>query len=168
MFSNTLLAFALASVAAVHAVDICGYSNTLGCSGSAICCDSLPAQRCCSITTAGFGFSVEYFGFPGVVSDGQAWTSSNCVAGPVFTDQIGTGNKCFVGGGPKINSVAWVNSASRVVNQTIEGSAVAPTSFRFTENGVEKSITIPAGEDAIDKLVALYKAKDFAGLAAYA
>ncbi|KAJ7760764.1 hypothetical protein B0H14DRAFT_2540133 [Mycena olivaceomarginata] len=167
MFSKTLLAFAIASATVVSAVDLCGYSDTLGCSGAALCCRNASQHFCCSFV-AGFGFSVQYTNLPGVVSDGQAWTSSNCVAGGVFTDQIGTGTKCFVSGGAqKINSASWTNTASKGVVDAVVPGIITPNIFKFTVDGVEKRVPIPAGEDSIEAMLALYKAGNFTGLEAF-
>ncbi|KAJ7888987.1 hypothetical protein B0H13DRAFT_1626897 [Mycena leptocephala] len=167
MFSQTFLAFVLASLAVVKAVDLCAYSNTLGCSGTSVCCGDIAANLCCHPIPAGFGFSIDYLGLPGPVSDGQAWTGTNCVSGPIFTDQIGTGNKCFVGAGTKINSMAWTNSASKGAADAV-GGTMQPNVFKFTVEGVEKSIQIPAVEGAIDTILTMYKAGNFTGIEAYA
>ncbi|KAJ7653719.1 hypothetical protein DFH06DRAFT_1330436 [Mycena polygramma] len=175
MFSQTLLTFAIASLAAVKAVDVCSYSNTLGCSGTSLCCKGVAEHICCEVPNAGFGFSIAYNGLPGPVSDGQAWTSSNCVDGGVFTDQVGTGNKCYVGAGTKINSsvaaarlaIAWTNTASkRATVGPMETMQV--NVFKYTAEGVEKAIQIPAVDGAVDAVLNLYKAGNFTGLATYA
>ncbi|KAJ7159165.1 hypothetical protein C8R43DRAFT_1179106 [Mycena crocata] len=164
MFSKTLLTFIFASLATVKAVNVCAYSNTLGCSGSAVCCSNLAEHLCCVNVPTGFGFAVQYQNLPGPVSDGQAWTSNNCVNGGVFTDQIGTGTKCYVGGGTKINSMAWTNTASRIAG--VSGTT-NPNAFMYTEDGVEKYVQIPAEDGAIEAMLGFYKAKNFTALEAY-
>ncbi|KAJ7661903.1 hypothetical protein DFH06DRAFT_1129082 [Mycena polygramma] len=162
MFSQTLLTFAIASLAAVEAVDVCSYSNTLGCSGTSLCCKGVAEHICCEVPNAGFGFSIAYNGLPGPVSDGQAWTSSNCVDGGVFTDQIGTGNKCYVvSHGP-----TPPDSSKRATVGPMETMQV--NVFKYTAEGVEKAIQIPAVDGAVDAVLNLYKAGNFTGLATYA
>ncbi|KAJ6492722.1 hypothetical protein C8R47DRAFT_1070275 [Mycena vitilis] len=167
MFSKVLLTLAIAALATVNAVNVCSYSNTLGCSGTAICCDSLAEHRCCLIPNTGFGFSILYDLLPGPVSDGQAWTGNNCVDGPVFTDQVGTGAKCFVGVGEKINSVAWTNTASKRAT-TGPMETMQANVFKYTLNGAEKAVEIPAIDGAVDTILNLYQAGNFTGLAMYA
>ncbi|KAJ7938838.1 hypothetical protein B0H13DRAFT_2301487 [Mycena leptocephala] len=94
-------------------------------------------------------------------------SSTDCVSGPIFTDQIVTGNKCFVGAGTKINSVVWTNSASKGAADAV-GETMQPNVFKFTMEGVDKSIQIPAVEGAIDTILIMYKAGNFTGIEAYA
>ncbi|KAJ6492719.1 hypothetical protein C8R47DRAFT_1012805 [Mycena vitilis] len=164
MVSKTLLRFGLASFAAVKAVDLCAYSSTEGCAGSALCCFDAAEHLCCNELTAEYGFSIGYAGLPGPVSDGQAWTGGNCADGPVFTGESGTGDKCFVGG--KTNSMSWTNTAGKRANPGPNATA-QPNVFKFTANGVEKAVKIPTGKGAVDAVIALYKAGNFTGLATY-
>ncbi|KAJ7927200.1 hypothetical protein B0H13DRAFT_1861576 [Mycena leptocephala] len=157
MFSQTFLAFVLASLAVVKAVDLCAYSNTLGCSGTSVCCGDIAANLCCHPIPAGFGFSIDYLGLPGPVSDGQAWTGTD------YRD----GQQVLRGAGTKINSMAWTNSASKGAADAV-GGTMQPNVFKFTVEGVEKSIQIPAVEGAIDTILTMYKAGNFTGIEAYA
>lgn len=167
MFSQSLFTFVLASITVVNAVNICAFSDTLGCSGASVCCNNIAPSGCCSPIPAGFGFAVEYEGLPGAVSDGQAWTGTSCLNGPIFTDQIGTGNKCYVGGGTKAGSAAWVNSASR--RSAADGPVQKPDTFKYTsEGGVEKAVSIPDLDGAVATMLEMYKAGNFSGIEAHA
>ncbi|KAJ7653716.1 hypothetical protein DFH06DRAFT_1133848 [Mycena polygramma] len=158
MFSKTLLSFIFASFAAVKAVDLCAYSSTEGCSGSALCCFDAAEHLCCNEFTAEYGFAIGYTSLPGPVSDGQAWTGGNCVDGPIFTGETGTGDKCFVGG--KTNSISWTNTAGKRANPGPNATA-QPNVFKFTANGVEKAVKIPAGEGAVDAVIAHIQGWEF-------
>ncbi|KAJ7833545.1 hypothetical protein B0H14DRAFT_3462683 [Mycena olivaceomarginata] len=92
-YTQTLLTFVLASL--VNAVDICAWSNIEDCTGTAVCCGHNPEHSYCTNIPAGFVFSVQYTDLPGPISFGQAWTSTDCVAGRVSTDQVGSGTKCY-------------------------------------------------------------------------
>ncbi|KAJ7159164.1 hypothetical protein C8R43DRAFT_359695 [Mycena crocata] len=108
---QSLVFFTLAPFAAVSAVDLCAYSNDLGCfgPGAALCCAESPEHSCCGPIPPEFGLSIFYNALPGPVSEGQAWTSANCFSGGIFTDVTNTGNKCYVGGGQKVGSISWAS-----------------------------------------------------------
>ncbi|KAJ6579272.1 hypothetical protein DFH09DRAFT_1310609 [Mycena vulgaris] len=97
----------------------------------------------------------------GTVSDSEPGLQQG-----VFTNQIGTGNKCFIGAGTKINSMSWTNTASKRAVDAVDG--VQPNTLKFAVEGVEKALQIPAGEGAIDTMLALFQAGNFTGLEAYA
>ncbi|KAJ7130345.1 hypothetical protein C8R44DRAFT_731876 [Mycena epipterygia] len=164
MFHKLLIAtLAAIALAQVHAVDVCSWSDDLSCGGVATCCLNLPANQCCGNVAQGFGFSVSYSNLPGLVSDGQAWTSSDCGAGGIVTQQIGTGTKCWRGAGTKAGSTSWTNHASK----RSVGECLTPNVFKFTHNGVQKAVQIPSDDGALDKLVGFAKAGNFSALAAY-
>jgi hypothetical protein len=163
MMKNALVFLAAIAPLATQAVDICAWSNAQGCSGTGVCCNNIGANNCCGIP-GGFGFSIGYNGLPGPVSDGQAWTSNNCVAGGIVTFQIGTGNKCWVGGGLQAHSMAWTHAASK--RELGNGTTVNPDVFKFIVGGETKGIKIPDNVE-IGDLVALANAGDFATLQTY-
>lgn len=100
------------------------------------------------------------------VSHGQAWTSSNCVGGPVSTDQIGTGTKCYVSGGAlRVDSMAWNHAANKRGSEAIAGT-VQPDSFKLVVEGVHKVARIPAKDGALKAMVAFFNAGNFTGLEA--
>ncbi|KAJ7938967.1 hypothetical protein B0H13DRAFT_2301169 [Mycena leptocephala] len=163
---RTLLIYVLASVAASQAVNVCAWTNTIACSGSSFCCNSIGANNCCTNVPAGFGVSISYNGLPGPVSAGQAWQSGNCVAGAINVAQAGTGNKCFVGGRRvKAGSMAWTHAASKREANPIEYAT--PDTFNFEVDGIAKVIKIPATDGAVDLVAELFWAGNFTALLAF-
>ncbi|KAJ6541053.1 hypothetical protein DFH09DRAFT_929343, partial [Mycena vulgaris] len=157
---RTLLTYVLASVAASQAVNVCAWTNTIACSGSSFCCNSLGANNCCMNVPAGFGVSISYNGLPGP-------QSGNCVADAINVAQAGTGNKCFVGGGNvKAGSMTWTHAANKREATPIEYAT--PDTFNFEVDGVAKAIKIPATDGAVDAVVAeLFWAGNFTALLAF-
>ena len=166
IFTTVVLA---TSIVLVKSVDVCAWSNTIACSGSAVCCNNLGANVCCDIATQGFGYSISYDGLLAPVSAGQAWQSNNCGAGAIDVAQVGTGNKCWVGGGSVVaGSMAWTHAASRrSAIAKRNGECSTPDTLRFTVNGVAKAIKIPADAGAVDVVVGLLNAGNFTALEAY-
>ncbi|KAJ6492740.1 hypothetical protein C8R47DRAFT_1214056 [Mycena vitilis] len=174
MFFRAFFTLAGASFAAVKAVDLCAWSSLEGCFDSAVCCIGAVEHVCCNSILSDYGFSVQYTDLPGPVSDGQAWASANCVANPlgncfaslaINTEASGTGDFCFRGVG-KINSLSWTHRASKRADVGFMETMLANV-FKFTVDGAEKAIQIPAGEGSVDTVLALYKAINFTGLATY-
>ncbi|KAJ7209862.1 hypothetical protein C8J57DRAFT_1540204 [Mycena rebaudengoi] len=99
------------------------------------------------------------------VSDGQAWTSINCRAGAIITQQIGPGNKCWVGAGTKANSMAWTHAASK--RSAPASECAAPDVLKFTDNGLQKAVRIPSTDGALKEMIEFVKANNFTALAAY-
>ncbi|KAJ7259253.1 hypothetical protein C8J57DRAFT_1233617 [Mycena rebaudengoi] len=124
-------------------------------------------NACCGNLVQTVGFAASYNPLESAVAFGQAWTSSNCGAGPIGTNKVGPGDSCWTGlGQQKANSIAWANFGDRRrdVNST---EIVSPNAFVFTNKGVEKALRIPEDSGAIDTLVELYKKGDFAALEGY-
>jgi hypothetical protein len=163
---NTLLTIVLASAASIHAVNVCAHSSTVACAGTSLCCNNIGANQCCGNFGVSFGFSVSYSGLPGPISAGQAWTSGDCRAGGINVAQAGTGNKCFVGGGPtKAGSAAWTHAANKRTSEPAEW--VTPDTFSYTVEGLARTIKLPSGSDAVDAVVSLYTAGNFTALEEY-
>jgi hypothetical protein len=152
-----------------QALTLCAWSDTLGCDNVGVCC-SIGVNNCCGNIPQGFGFSISYAGLPGPVSDGQAWTSTDCTAGGIITQQIGTGDKCWVGAGLKASSMAWTHAASKrdeseSLNARGSISVASPDIFRYSVNNVAKAIKFPDGD--FDKIYGFYKAGNYSALGAY-
>ncbi|KAJ7241079.1 hypothetical protein C8J57DRAFT_1527123 [Mycena rebaudengoi] len=164
MFHQLFIA-TVAAIALVQAVDVCAWTNTLNCDGTAVCCLKFGVNQCCGNIQQGFGFSISYSNLPGPVSDGQAWTSINCRAGAIITQQIGTGNKCWVGAGTKANSMAWTHAASK--RSAPASECAAPDVLKFTDIGVQKAVRMPSTDGALKEMIEFVKANNFTALAAY-
>ncbi|KAJ7247836.1 hypothetical protein C8J57DRAFT_1240770 [Mycena rebaudengoi] len=72
----------------------------------AFCCLNFGVNQCCGNIQQGFGFSISYSNSPA--------QSLMAKRGPaLIAGLIGTGNKCWVGAGTKVNSMAWTHAASK-------------------------------------------------------
>ncbi|KAJ6487282.1 hypothetical protein DFH09DRAFT_1339516 [Mycena vulgaris] len=164
MFRQLLIpTMATIALLQVGAVDVCAFSDTLGCPNrSSLCCKDIGPNNCCGPVPEGFGFSVAYLDLPEPVSDGQAWQSNNCGAGAIITQQIGTWGKCWVSAGTtKAGSKAWTHAASKGGGSTVH---VSPNVLKYTDDsGAKKTVKIPSGE--LEKIAELVKVKNFKALA---
>ncbi|KAJ7343868.1 hypothetical protein DFH08DRAFT_871371 [Mycena albidolilacea] len=170
LFNNIFTIIVVASVATlVHGIDLCAWPSANSCSGIATCCFGVAKNACCGNLIQTVGFSVSYRPLESAVAFGQAWTSSNCGAGPIGTNQVGPGDRCWTGLGVKANSIAWANfgDARRAAAERNFTETVSPNAFVFSNKGVEKAIRIPEYSGAIDTLIELYQKGDFATLEGY-
>ncbi|KAJ7863846.1 hypothetical protein B0H13DRAFT_2281989 [Mycena leptocephala] len=126
-------------------------------------------NSCCGSLVQTVGFSASYRPLESAVAFDQAWTSSNCGDGPIATNQVGPGDRCWTGLGTKANSIAWANfgDARRAAAERNFMETVSPNAFVFSHKGVEKAIQIPEHSGAIDTLIELYQKGDFATLEGY-
>jgi hypothetical protein len=83
----------LASVTTlVHGIDLCAWPSANACSGIATCCFGVAKNACCSNLIQTVGFSTSYRPLESTVAFTQAWTSSDCGAWPIGTNQVGPGD----------------------------------------------------------------------------
>ncbi|PPQ73055.1 hypothetical protein CVT24_001633 [Panaeolus cyanescens] len=164
-----LVAFVAAVALPAAAVDICFYSNALGCSGPSGCCTNLAVNNCCGPADTALGFSLQYSDLPNLTT-GQAWTSDRCSPANtgIRTFQNGPGNKCWNGGGLRAASAAWSFGTGGKLAPSGDASAACRSfdSFKYPDaDGVEQTIHIGDGQ-SFKQLQALYDAGDFEALAA--
>ncbi|KAJ7051396.1 hypothetical protein C8F01DRAFT_1237258 [Mycena amicta] len=169
---NTIVVLTMTTL--VVGIDLCAWPSTQACLGFATCCFGVSKNACCGNLAQTVGFSVSYRPLESAVAFGQAWTSSDCGAGPIGTNQVGPGDRCWTGLGiTKANSVAWANFGDRRRGGSAGGSGgnftetVSPNAFVFkNKDGVQKAIRIPDHEQpgAVDALIELYQKGDFAAL----
>ncbi|KAJ7907943.1 hypothetical protein B0H13DRAFT_2273544 [Mycena leptocephala] len=161
LFNNIFTVIVVASVATlVHGIDLCAWPSANSCSGIATCCLGVAKNACCGSLVQTVGFSASYRPLESAVAFYQAWTSSNCGDGPIATNQVGPGDRCWTGLGTKANSIAWANFGDA------RRAAAEETLWR-PHKGVEKAIRIPEHSGAIDTLIELYQKGDFATLEGY-
>ncbi|KAF9483082.1 hypothetical protein BDN70DRAFT_963831 [Pholiota conissans] len=162
-----LTALVSAAVLAVPAlaqnVNYEGFASTVSCSGSAFGCTDGGAI-CCSLPT-GFGFSAQFNNLLSG-SQGQGYTGGGCsnFAFSVF----GPGTKCQnLGGGRVSNSPQGGRRA--VQARAAEEATVCsePSYFRYTINGAERTIKVPAATGAAQAIADLYLANKVTALATY-
>ncbi|KAJ7237355.1 hypothetical protein C8J57DRAFT_1087622 [Mycena rebaudengoi] len=171
LFNNIFITTVVASVATlVHGIDLCAWPSAQSCTGFATCCFGVAKNSCCGNLPQTVGFAASYNPLESAVAFGQAWTSSNCGAGPIGTNVVGPGDRCWTGlGTTKANSIAWANFGDRrrVAAEGNFTETVSPNAFVFINKGVEKAIRIPEHPGAIDTLTELYQKGDFAALEGY-
>ncbi|PPR03783.1 hypothetical protein CVT24_007526 [Panaeolus cyanescens] len=162
-------AFIAASALSVAAVDVCFYSNTLGCSGTAGCCNNLAVNLCCGPAASGLGFSIKYIGLPDITT-GQAWSGDRCspASTGIRTFQNGPGDRCWTGGGLRAASGAWTfGTGGRVANSSNTTSTECQgfNAFKYSDaQGIEQTIQIGGGGPSFEELQALYVAGNLSAL----
>ncbi|KAJ7892165.1 hypothetical protein B0H13DRAFT_2665732 [Mycena leptocephala] len=172
MFSPTFLTFVLASLAVVKGVEICGYSDTLGCSGAAVCCSNIAANVSCGALPTGFGAAIDYVGLPLDSSDPD-WICNDCRVGVMqacvdFNNQDGPGvEDCYLASGVNITTALWTTTISSSCTAVSSDEMVQPDVFKFPVDGAVKAVRIPAGEGAVETMIALFEAGNFTALEAY-
>ncbi|KAJ7342724.1 hypothetical protein DFH08DRAFT_873426, partial [Mycena albidolilacea] len=145
LFSNIFTIIVVASVATlVHGIDLCAWPSANACSGIATCCFGVAKNACCG--------NLIKLPLESAVAFGQAWTSSNCGAGPIGTNQVGPGDRCWTGLGLKANSIAWANfgDARRAAAEGNFTEIISPNGFVFSNKGKGDFATLE-GYEAIER-----------------
>ncbi|KAF9471622.1 hypothetical protein BDN70DRAFT_975642 [Pholiota conissans] len=145
-----------------------GFASTVSCSGSAFGCTDGGAI-CCSLPT-GFGFSAQFNNLPSG-SQGQGYTGGGC--GNFVFSVFGPGTKCQNLGGGRVSNLNWFHSPQggrRAVQARAAEEATAcsePSYFRYTVNGAERTIKVPATTGSAQTIADLYLARNMTALSAY-
>jgi len=166
MLSFKLLSATALFISTAFGVDVRGYSNAVGCSGSYFHNDN--GGGVCITFPTGFRGSAQWVGLPaGAQGQGYSDTCSTFLFA-----EFGPGSPCHTTGGQGFKTLNWFHSPHKAIPGVSKPESKGvecegPTGFTYeTEDGTTKTVDVTDMQHA-EELAGLYFAENYTALAMY-